>query len=300
MEHRPRSLIGPLVLITAGVLFLLANLGALPFTFWEIAARLWPLLLILIGLDIIIGRRSIIGSVIILVLWVALVGGILWLASAQGAGLLPTANLTTDEIVQPLGDIQSASIGLNGGIATTTVTALDTDSGDLLRGAFRHTQGATLAKTYNVVATEGRLTLSEQGSSTVFWMPLENRWDLRLNPGLPLALRVNGGVGRVSLDLKALNVTSLLLDTGIGTLDVTTPSTGTVTLRLNGGIGSARITIPTGVGARIQSQGGLGALRVDTLRFPKFGEVYQSTDYASAANKIDVEIDRGLGAVTVR
>ena len=40
MEQRKRSMIGPLILITLGALLPLANTGAHPRTFWEIAARI--------------------------------------------------------------------------------------------------------------------------------------------------------------------------------------------------------------------------------------------------------------------
>ena len=44
----------PVILITAGVLLLLAALDKLPDLHWEAALQLWPLLLIFIGLDIIV------------------------------------------------------------------------------------------------------------------------------------------------------------------------------------------------------------------------------------------------------
>lgn len=301
MEHRRPSLIGPLILITIGVLFLLANLGALPFSFWEIATRFWPLLLILIGLDIILGRRSLLGSLAILLLWIALVAGVLWLAFAQGGGLLPSAAMVSDELAQPLGDIKSATVELNIGTARTNVTTLGSDTNDLMKGTFRHAAGTRVVKTYNVAGSEGRLALKEEGVSFVFFGGGSvSRWEIGLNPQVPIALRINGGVGRATLDLAALNLTSLNIDAGIGAVDVTTPKSGVVTLRVNGGVGSATITIPPGVAARIRVDGGLGGIRVDESRFPKFGSVYQSADYATATNKIDIDVDGGVGSITIR
>ena len=300
MEHRRPSIIGPLLLITAGVLFLLANMGMLPFTFWELAARFWPIVLILIGLEIIFGRRSMLGALVILVLWLGLVGGVIWIAYAQGGGILPTTAAATEELSQPLADIKSATVDLNVGFSNTTLTALGSDSGDLIKGTFSHGQGIRIVKSYNVAGGDGRLSLKEEGTSFILGGATVSRWDLGLNPGIPINLRVDGGVGRTSLDLGTLKITSLQIDTGVGNVNVTTPGSGTVTMRLNGGVGSAIVNIPQGVAARLRVNTGLGGIRVDESRFPKFGDVYQSADFASATNKVDGEIDGGVGSITIR
>ena len=300
MEYRHRGVVGPLILITIGVLFLLANMGMLPLSFWEIGFRFWPLILILIGLEILIGRRSALGALAIVVLWVALVGGVLWLAFAQGGGILPSAVGTSEQLSQPLQDIKSATVNLNIGFSNTTLNSLGSDSGDLMKGTFRHAEGTRVVKSYQVVGNDGRLGLKEEGTNFILGGSSVSRWELGLNPAVPIVLNVNGGIGTATLDLSALNVTSLSIDTGIGSLNVTTPKTGAVTMRLNGGVGSATVTIPQGVAARIRVDGGLGGIHVDQARFPKIGDTYQSADYASATNKMDIEVDGGVGSINIR
>jgi hypothetical protein len=299
MEHRRPSLIGPLLLITIGILLLLANLGYLPLSFWEIAFRFWPLILILIGLEIIIGRRSRLGALLILALWCALIAGILWLAITSGGALLnPT--LVTETITQPLADIKSATIDLSIGLATMNVTALDTDTADLMRGTFRHTEGMRIGKQFNTAGNEGRLRLQEERINFFVAGMTNAQWNLALNPTLPLALRINGGVGNATLDLRALNLTALDVDGGVGTIRVNAPARGNVTMRLNGGVGNLYVTIPEGVAARIRVDKGLGALRVDETRFPNSGNAYQSADFANAPNQIDLKVAGGVGTIEVR
>jgi hypothetical protein len=43
----------------------------------------------------------------------------------------------------------------------------------------------------------------------------------------------------------------------------------------------------------------IGTLDVDTGRFPRSGSVYESPDYAAAANKLDLGVEGGVGSVTV-
>lgn len=49
--RRPHSLFFPLLLVTAGVFFLLANLGIIQNTIWGIMAIYWPLIFVIGGLD---------------------------------------------------------------------------------------------------------------------------------------------------------------------------------------------------------------------------------------------------------
>lgn len=74
--HRHRSVFGPLLLVTIGFFFLLNNLGVVTGSFWDLVFRLWPVLLIVGGLDDLFQRRHFIGPVF----WIS-VGAIILLAN---------------------------------------------------------------------------------------------------------------------------------------------------------------------------------------------------------------------------
>jgi len=66
-EHGRHDPVGPLIIITIGVIFLLNNFDILPWSIWNSIWRFWPVLLILWGIQIILGRSrlaSIITSII--------------------------------------------------------------------------------------------------------------------------------------------------------------------------------------------------------------------------------------------
>ena len=69
MEGKTRrgGLVGPIILITLGVVFLMNNLGVLDWSVWVVIFRLWPVLLVAAGLDLLLGRRSVWGSLLALV-----------------------------------------------------------------------------------------------------------------------------------------------------------------------------------------------------------------------------------------
>ncbi len=100
---RYRSIFWPLVLVAAGVLWLLKSLGQLPeLNFW-VLLRLWPLLLIGLGLDLLVGRRWPWASAAIAILMVG--AAVLALLFARPLGLdspawtLPGGRLGSGRIV---------------------------------------------------------------------------------------------------------------------------------------------------------------------------------------------------------
>jgi hypothetical protein len=43
----------------------------------------------------------------------------------------------------------------------------------------------------------------------------------------------------------------------------------------------------------------LGSTQIDEARFPRIGDIYQSLDYATAENRVDMDIQAGVGSLRV-
>jgi hypothetical protein len=56
------------------------------------------------------------------------------------------------------------------------------------------------------------------------------------------------------------------------------------------------------VAARVRSSIALGSSDVDLVRFPRnaAGNGWESPDFASAANRVEIEVRGGIGSVSVR
>jgi hypothetical protein len=128
------------------------------------------------------------------------------------------------------------------------------------------------------------------------------RWDFALTKAAPLNLRVHGGAGMLDLDMSELRVVDLRFDGGVGTAKLTMPaSAGHVKARVSGGVGTLTIYIPEGVSARILTSGGLGTISVNRDRFPRVGErQYESPDYPTAENHVEIRVDGGVGTIIIR
>ncbi len=298
MEERRRvSLVGPVLLIGLGLLLLANNFGLLRGNVWAVAWRFWPLVLILLGLEILVGRRSSWASAIIAVVGLLLMVGLVLAAIYWGWGAGQARGIT-EHVVQEMAGAESATVTLDFPIGDLRVRALG-DSSDLMDARF---SGLPVEHRYDVTAGRGDLRLKSEGEG-FFWGPdavVENAWDIALSPRLPLTLEVDTGIGQAMLDLSGLQVTDFSLDAGVGSVRVVMPTVGQVRAVVKAGVGEVVLEIPQGVAANIEADVGLGGLSVDESRFPRVGRYYRSPDYATADNRLDLRIDGGLGVISVR
>jgi len=125
-------------------------------------------------------------------------------------------------------------------------------------------------------------------------------WKIDLNRDIPFALRLETGASQSEFDLRDLRVTDLKISTGASETDVTLPANaGMTTVKVELGAASLDMVVPEGVAARIRSEHGVAAIEIDTSRFPYSNGIYESADYSSAQNKIDIKIEAGAGRVAV-
>jgi hypothetical protein len=60
-------MIGALLLITLGILFLLNNFGVISWEVWNDLWRFWPVILILIGLELLAGKSRLASFIVFLI-----------------------------------------------------------------------------------------------------------------------------------------------------------------------------------------------------------------------------------------
>ncbi len=126
------------------------------------------------------------------------------------------------------------------------------------------------------------------------------RWRVGISPEVPVALRVATGASDNTLDLSGLRVTHLDLHAGASETRVVLPrAAGATTVRVEAGAAAVRLRVPEGVAARIAGTMALGAAHVDTRRFGWAGTGWISPDWASAANRVDVVFQGGIGGIYV-
>jgi hypothetical protein len=255
----------PMVLIGLGALFLLENFNLLPGQIW---GWFWPLLLISLGASVLISRGS-----------------------------LPPV----DESLS-LEHAASARLSLKHGAGHLDLRS-GTSPGLLSAGKFAGGVGK------HVTRQGDHLDVTLQASPPVWfiwswpweWGTRGLDWTLRLNPNVRLDLSLESGACESQLDLADLQVRDLTIHTGASNTHVTLPAkAGYTRAHISSGAASIHVDVPLGVAARVHGTMGLGSLNVDASRFLRRNGGYESPDYEAAANRVELDIEGGVGSVDVR
>jgi hypothetical protein len=293
-RRRGGSLVIPFVLIVVGVLLLLDNLNVMEVDWGEVL-KLWPLLLVAIGLEIIFGRRISAGTVLILVI-ILVVGGLaLWWSDVLDSG-----NRTTEQVIWPMDGAERAQVELDVGVGKLELVGSD-DMSNLLIADLDLAPGVEVSHGVSVSGDVAQGSIVAEGDFV--WQPFfgedGSNWDVRLNEGLRWELDASSAFGDVKLDLTNLRIDSLQLDSVAGSIDVSMPERGAVRAKIDGGAGDVRVTIPSGAQARIRVDQAIGDVNV-SRRFEQRGEYYETEGFTSAESFILLEIDHAIGSVTIR
>jgi hypothetical protein len=300
---KKQSIVIPLAIIFIGILLLLRNLGFLHWNVWSIFARFWPLILITLGLEFIIGKRSTPIIIIIIIILSAII---------ISSGLVPTRlvrplrnTVNTTTIEKPLSGIESADIEISMDSGNLSLNSI-ADSQNLISGTIETVTGERLTEDFHVTAGEAYLSLSNKDKNTTMNFNFFNSskeptksWDLLLCENIPIRLNVHTGVGRTFINLRHVKATGINIQIGVGKTDLILPSTCSTKVKLSGGVGETVVEIPQGVAARIRIKTGIGPIQVNG-NYIYINNEYISPDFDTAKNIIDLEIKGGIGSITIR
>ena len=249
-------------LILFGVLLLLQERGIISniFTFF------WPLTLILVG-----------GWLILSVYW------------RSDRSLEETFSV-------PLGEAKSVKYKFSHGAGQIEIHG-GTPSGTALVGT------TAVGMNHRSQLNGDRLEVQvEAGPSFVpFIGPAQGVWRFQLSQEVPVVLLVEAGASSLDINLREVQATRVELRTGASSSNVTLPMRGASLLDVEAGAASVNIRVPETAAARIRVKEGVTAVNVDTNRFPRLDSgVYQSPNYDNAVDRAEINIESGLGSVSVK
>jgi DUF4097 and DUF4098 domain-containing protein YvlB len=291
----PRSLGGlilPLILIGLGVAFLLANLGYLPPISIRALADMWPIVLILIGIEILLGRRQPVLGLALQLVALALAVAIV---ASQSAGLLTSAAATTSSDTVARDGATALALDLDGHAGDISVTGgasglVETRS---TGGAVKITTDREGGTAEVGIEPEHELVLPFQG--------LRTDLDVVLASDVPASIKLDIGAGDVRLDLRDLRITSVNVDAGAGDISVTLPvPEGVVAIEIDAGAADVTIEVPSGVEARVTVAGGVVSLESSNSRLVASGGAAETAGYATASSRVTVTIEGGAASVHIR
>jgi Domain of unknown function (DUF5668) len=304
--------VGPLILIFIGAVFLLENTGYLPPNFWVNLWRLWPLILVLAGAELLLSHRvpwPALAGVAAVVLIVGSVMANSHLAQVTPAGAVPTAPPTEQTTL--LQGASQATVTVRFGAGALNIAALNQLQPDqLARMSYQGPPNLAPVPRYQLVNGDvGQLEYSSSGRpGPGFVIPFidgrregQPRVDLSFAPAVPItSFIIQAGATDAHLDLSDLRIDTLDMSVGAATVWVRLPQSGVTNAHISGGASNITLEIPHGVAARIQYHGGLSTLNVDQTRFPQADEgVFRSADYDTNPNRVGITLETGLTTIQV-
>jgi hypothetical protein len=285
----------PIVLIVVGALVLLNNLGLFQLGALLGLLNYWPVALVAVGLNLLTNdryRTPIIGGAIALAL-------LLW--SLDGGAQRLVGGTSAAEVVaveHQLEGAAAARVTLDLGVGRVRIDDAAA-SGVLASGSVALGRGESLEESYGRENGTALLELRSRGvtGSTTFGTAEDRSWALSLTREVPLALRVNAGVGQNRIDLRNARLVDMSFRGGVGESVIELPA-GAYVASVDVGVGESTVRVPSAAAVRLTLSTGLGSTNVRG-EWNRVGDVYTTPGYESAQERIELRVSGGIGAVTV-
>lgn len=293
IAQRPRPrihVLGPVLLIGFGAIALLATSGLLTQSGMDRLLQLWPLVLVLLGVEVVVvhllpGRA---GALVALVAMLAVI--------ALGVGFtlsVPAAPTTMYRAGAPVAGAAAGTLRLDAGRGTVHLSGQDL-GGDLYQARVRY--AANAQPTVDVAGGTVHLATPHSPAGVLWFNPAtSDDVTLALSSRVPWAVTVNGAGLRGQADLTGLDVSSFTLNGAGSTLDLRLPARarGAVTVTVNGVGVDLTVRVPQQTGAHAVVEG--LATRLDVDGTSVNGTAWTSPGFDPAAGHYEIRAT-GVGS----
>jgi Domain of unknown function (DUF5668) len=295
-----RSLVLPLVLIGIGVVALLANVGVLSADAIDRTVSLWPLILVLVGAELIVHR--VLPPASARIAGLALLGLMLAVVVAYAAlgPRVPSGSRTFDAAA-PRQDVSRANLVLDASAAQVDVRAASL-ANDLYRVHVEYpaNQGAPSVA---LDRESGRVTVEQNQSPAPFFFGGGPATSVRvdLSDQVAWAVDLGGGAYRGAIDLDSLQLTGIHVSGGAANLDLRVGGPkGKIPLDFSGGAFNITVHVPAGTALEVSVSGGANDVDVDGHHMGAFGQdTYSSPAYSAATDGYAITLSGGASHARV-
>jgi len=292
---RGRGWVWAVISLGLGTVFLLANFNYLPWDSWNLLLRLWPMILVAIGLDLIFEGRKPVTTIIGVLIGLLIMVAVAWFAILNSPG----GQISSTAVSQPIGSATSAFVRIS-----DPVGRLELSSGagatNLLEGSVQMPTRMNLKQDYNVQNGEGSLNLSVQGEGFTNWTGSvgEPKWVFDLSNDLPLSLNTEIAVGSTAIDLTGLNIEQLNASVAVGSLTITLDPKDTFAGTIATPVGRMVVRIPEGTLAALQMD---TAISIGNLPagYRREGKMVYSPDANAANANVRLTLEQPIGLITL-
>lgn len=282
-----------LLLILVGVVAFLVDLG---FGSWDMlrqVARLWPVLLILIGISLFWGGRLPRGLAFTLVV-VTISGVILFMVLGPRDGRYAEGSdrLVVERSSHPKVTAGRIAINFGGGEIT-----LGSATNEWARGSFQGTRVVTRVEEDNRTL---KLSLRQRGKAWWEFDGDRNLWRVNVSPEIPWEIQLKAGAAKGDLDLTGIPLSKVGLELGAGDMVLKLGENGKyVAVGIDAGASDLKIIVPEDTGVSVKLEGALADTNLAELDWLYTDGRYISPGYENSAGIIDLDLRMAVGKFTL-
>jgi hypothetical protein len=330
---KANKIIKGVTFLLIGAILLANTLEILEWSVWSNIIKLWPLLIVSLGLSLIFRGKSLscVGPLIIFLGIIVGVG-----ASYMGINLegevVREVKILSREIVIEVEKISKTETALETEIIPEIETApdtettletevvletkeypeiekasigLDLDVGKLTLGKstpllyecisqYRYKEFEPFEE-YSTTEKEANVLIHHSPVKGNFRNP-KNKWQLKLNNKIIYDLFIEAGAVNMDCNLSDFKVEKLYIESGASNINLVLPQYDSKII-IDTGVSNIDIAIPKNVGATVSIDSGI-AIK-DLKDFTKRDDLYISQNYNESEFKTEIEIDYGISNIEV-
>ncbi len=294
-----------------GATLLGINLGYLSASIWDSLIKLWPILLIVWGLNIVF-RHTYLQvlsylSPLVLIAAFAYATTMTPVGDDSGKWYAPLLHLGDSHRNIPAAEYKYEFRNLEA-MATSVQLTLGGSNIDVSASSeekFAEVRVTSNVGKPNVEMTLEQDTLKVSGKSAREIGRLVNHrddWKVRLPVGLPTELKIDAGAADCILDFSKIELTSLTVDTGASDLEVTlqSPPLQGSNIRVDSGASDITIKVPTGTPLKVDVDSAAVSSNFKQAGLSKRDGSWYSMNYSPDKPAIEISIDSGASDVSIQ
>lgn len=293
-----------IIVLVIGFIFLGVNFGFLNSSVWAQIWKLWPILIIVVGVSIISGAVA---------KWVQVVLSILVIIIVVGA------------IVLSIGPFEQVvtkkegkwSWGTGGSIETKTISESIDESADeasieiktgaadiSINGGSKMLVEGTVKS--NILVSEVQRKLQDKTDTLIistssvrpsFWGG-KNSWDLSLSEDFPIKLTLETGAVDAKLNLAKTKITNFTVKSGASSYEIELgDKSDLIKGEVSIGASSLKLRVPKSTSLKITADTGVSSNNFSKEQLIKNDNVYETADFDKAAKKVEIELKTGASSI---
>ena len=291
---RSEKVVGGVFLIAIGFMFLLSNLGIISWSILGNLFQLWPLILVVIGVNIIFKNTAVVKGITWLMFFVVFIGygfingGV----SLNNVKYQPNSISVSKTFAASTGKVNIDFGGANLDISSTNSNLMEA-----------YTDTKYIKPHVRYINDNKHVVIDFKSTkNNVAFKIGNNSFDYSLKLDQAIVWDIDANLGAVSgrFDLTDLKIDRLDLDLGASNLEILLGDKNSMTeIKVDAGASNLDLVIPESLGLMIKVDGLISKTSLTKLGWMQQGGYYVSPNYDDAESRAKVNIDLGVGKLDI-